>query len=221
MLTGTTDTTTGGSPTQEMEVESLGRLVRCLSAGLTSHCSRPVAGAPEPTGSVSEPRGDDAAGSPRYAQRLSGGHVLTCSPHCSPPTTFQEDFAAFRKTVENGFAGLAFPKFTTRFVETKRLFCLRLETAIKESNSTPTDIDPTTNFWTAYKTVADEHDDAMLKKYGEDLDTSLLFVSTFTHSSHVFCPLNPFFSYVRRVCSLPSPQLSLPKSFHSQTPPAP
>ena len=153
-------------------------------------------------------------------RKLSGGHVLTCSCY-SPPTTFQEELAAFHKTVENGFAGLVLPKFTTRFVGTKRLFRLRLKTAIKESNSTPTDIDPTTNFWTAYKTVADEHDDAMLKKYGEDLDTSLLFVSTFTHSLHVFCPLNHFFFYVRRVYSLLSPQPLLPKSFHSQMPPAP
>ena len=39
--------------------------------------------------------------------------------------------------------------------------------------------DPTTNFWTAYKKVADEHDSDLVSKYVGDLDTSLLFVSTF------------------------------------------
>jgi len=39
--------------------------------------------------------------------------------------------------------------------------------------------DPATNFWTVYKKVADEHDDDLVSKYVGDLDTSLLFVSTF------------------------------------------
>jgi len=40
--------------------------------------------------------------------------------------------------------------------------------------------DPSTNFWTVYKKVADEHDNDLVSKYVGDLDTSLLFVSTFT-----------------------------------------
>jgi len=40
--------------------------------------------------------------------------------------------------------------------------------------------DPTTTFWTVYKKVADEHDSDLVTKYAGDLDTSLLFVSTFT-----------------------------------------
>ena len=49
-------------------------------------------------------------------------------------------------------------------------------------NWKPTKIktDPTTNFWTVYKKVAGEHDSDLVSKYVGDLDTSLLFVSTFT-----------------------------------------
>jgi hypothetical protein len=39
--------------------------------------------------------------------------------------------------------------------------------------------DPSTNFWTVYKKVADEHDNDLVSKYVGDLDTSLLFVSIF------------------------------------------
>jgi hypothetical protein len=70
-----------------------------------------------------------------------------------------------------------------------------LEKAIEElkvTTTTPTDIDPATNFWTVYKKVADEHDDDMLNKYAGDLDTSLLFVSMFTSLQVArLCPLNP------------------------------
>lgn len=40
--------------------------------------------------------------------------------------------------------------------------------------------DSTTNFWTAYKKVADEHDHDLISKCAADLETSLLFVSVFT-----------------------------------------
>ena len=40
--------------------------------------------------------------------------------------------------------------------------------------------DPTTNFWTVYKTVADEYDKDLVSQYAGDLDTTLTFVSTFT-----------------------------------------
>ena len=54
-----------------------------------------------------------------------------------------------------------------------------MEKAIASWKPVKTEADPTTNFWTVYKSVADEHDDEMVKKYVADLDTSLLFVSVF------------------------------------------
>ena len=68
------------------------------------------------------------------------------------------------------------------------MFRLRLEKAITELKTTPTDIDPATNFWTVYKKVADEHDGDMLDKYAGDLDTSLLFVSAFTSFACLMSP---------------------------------
>jgi len=52
-----------------------------------------------------------------------------------------------------------------------------LEKAIADLKPPPNNIDPTTNFWTVYKGVADEHDNDLVSKYAGDLDTSLLFVS--------------------------------------------
>jgi hypothetical protein len=52
-----------------------------------------------------------------------------------------------------------------------------LEKAIADLKPPSNNIDPTTNFWTVYKKVADEHDDDLVLKYVGDLDTSLLFVS--------------------------------------------
>jgi len=56
----------------------------------------------------------------------------------------------------------------------------RLEKAIANWKPTRIKTDPTTNFWTVYKKVADEHDNDLVSKYVGDLDTSLLFVSAFT-----------------------------------------
>ena len=47
-------------------------------------------------------------------------------------------------------------------------------------NPKKTKTDPTTNFWTVYKEVADEYDNDMTSKCVQDLDASLLFVSTRT-----------------------------------------
>ena len=60
------------------------------------------------------------------------------------------------------------------------LFRFRFERAIANLKPTKIKTDPNTNFWTAYKKVADEYDDDMVSKYVGDLDTSLLFVSKFT-----------------------------------------
>ena len=56
----------------------------------------------------------------------------------------------------------------------------RLEKAITKLKPAKIETDPTANFWTVYKKVADEHDNDLVSKYVGDLDTSLLFVSLFT-----------------------------------------
>jgi len=50
-----------------------------------------------------------------------------------------------------------------------------------------TKTDPTTNFWTVYEKVADEHDNDLVSTCGGDLDVSLLFVSTFTSLASLLC----------------------------------
>jgi len=60
------------------------------------------------------------------------------------------------------------------------LSCFRLEKAITNSKPTRIKTDSTTNFWTVYKKVADEHDHDLISKCVGDLDTSLLFVSALT-----------------------------------------
>ena len=55
----------------------------------------------------------------------------------------------------------------------------RLEKAIANWKPTRIQTDSTTNFWTVYKKVADEHDHDLISKCVGDLDTSLLFVSAF------------------------------------------
>jgi hypothetical protein len=60
------------------------------------------------------------------------------------------------------------------------LFRFRFEKVVTSWKPEKTKIDPTTNFWTAYKKVADECDDDLVSKYAGDLDTSLLFVSPFS-----------------------------------------
>ncbi|KAJ7923930.1 hypothetical protein B0H13DRAFT_1602144, partial [Mycena leptocephala] len=41
-------------------------------------------------------------------------------------------------------------------------------------------------FWTAYKTLADEFDKEIQKKYGDNLDTSLIFAGLFSAVSSAF-----------------------------------
>jgi hypothetical protein len=45
--------------------------------------------------------------------------------------------------------------------------------ALKQQPQSP---DKKIAFWTAYKTLADEFDKELQDKYGQDLDTSLIFV---------------------------------------------
>ena len=54
----------------------------------------------------------------------------------------------------------------------------RVETSITALKPTPTPkVLP--DFWSIYKKVADEHDAEFQHKYKDDLDTSLIFVSTY------------------------------------------
>ncbi|KAJ7643496.1 hypothetical protein DFH06DRAFT_917600, partial [Mycena polygramma] len=46
--------------------------------------------------------------------------------------------------------------------------------------------DTKTTFWTAYKTLADEFDREFQRKYGNDLDTSLIFAGLFSAVSSAF-----------------------------------
>ena len=90
--------------------------------------------------------------------------------------------------------GQTFPKFPSRLVRTEAsLFRFRLEKAIADLKPPPNNIDPTTNFWTVYKKVADEHDNDLVSKYAGDLDTSLLFVSASVSLSRLAI-LNRIFS---------------------------
>ncbi|KAF9646010.1 hypothetical protein BDM02DRAFT_367301 [Thelephora ganbajun] len=75
-------------------------------------------------------------------------------------TTFQGELSAFRKSEENRIA--------------------RLEKAITGLKSPSIGVDPTTNFWTVYKKVADEYDNDLVSQYTGDLDTSLLFAGLFS-----------------------------------------
>ena len=72
------------------------------------------------------------------------------------------------------------PKLSTKLIRADSLLPFRLEKAIEGLRPPVTKVDPTTNFWTTYKKVAGEHDNDMVSKYVGDLDTSMLFVSTFT-----------------------------------------
>jgi len=68
-----------------------------------------------------------------------------------------------------------------------------LEKAIADLKPPPNNIDPTTNFWTVYKKVADEHDNDLVSKYAGDLDNSLLFVSTLVSLARMFVLNNVLF----------------------------
>lgn len=86
---------------------------------------------------------------------------------------------------------MVFPKFitTTGLARTElALSRFSLEKAITDLKPTPVNIDPTTNFWTVYKKVADEHDSDMVAKYTGDLDASLLFVSAFVPLDRIVSP---------------------------------
>ena len=79
------------------------------------------------------------------------------------------------------------------------MFHSRFEEAMASSKPTKFKSDPTTHFWTVYRGVIDEHDNDLVSKYVGDLDTSLLFVSTFMSLHIPFTSLASF--CIRRVYS--------------------
>ncbi|KAJ7181534.1 hypothetical protein C8R43DRAFT_1170481, partial [Mycena crocata] len=60
--------------------------------------------------------------------------------------------------------------------ETLKTTLERLNIVIESLTPKPQTDDKKTVFWTAYKALADEFDKEFLRKYGNDLDTSLIFV---------------------------------------------
>ena len=104
--------------------------------------------------------------------QLPGGHVLTWC--CR---SFQEEL---RKGEEKRLAQSVFLQVSngSRLIRISSV-PLRFEKAVANLKPAKIKTDPTTNFWTVYKKVADEYDDDLVAKYVGDLDTSLLFVSTF------------------------------------------
>ncbi|KAJ7901529.1 hypothetical protein B0H13DRAFT_2515466 [Mycena leptocephala] len=61
-----------------------------------------------------------------------------------------------------------------------------LTTAVEALKQQPQSTDKKTAFWTSYKTLADEFDKEFQRKYGDDLDTSLIFAGLFSGVSSAF-----------------------------------
>jgi hypothetical protein len=140
-----------------------------------SECSRLVANALNE--SVTELRKDNETMMSQYVRtEPPEWHVLTwCCRRIT--TTFQEELSVFREGEQKRLAELVFLQVSNRHEPNP--FRFRFEKAIANWKPTKIKTDPTTNFWTVYKKVADEHDNDLVSKYVGDLDTSLLFVSTF------------------------------------------
>ncbi|KAJ6560795.1 hypothetical protein DFH09DRAFT_508684, partial [Mycena vulgaris] len=62
----------------------------------------------------------------------------------------------------------------------------RLNLVVDSLKSQPQSSDKKTAFWTAYKTLADEFDREFQRKYGDDLDTSLIFAGLFSAVTSAF-----------------------------------
>ncbi|KAJ6550327.1 hypothetical protein B0H19DRAFT_1265158 [Mycena capillaripes] len=61
-----------------------------------------------------------------------------------------------------------------------------LKKAVEAVKKQPQSMDKKTTFWTEYKTLADEFDKELQRKYGGDLDTSLIFAGLFSAISSAF-----------------------------------
>ncbi|KAF7344084.1 hypothetical protein MVEN_01698100 [Mycena venus] len=62
----------------------------------------------------------------------------------------------------------------------------RLTAAVEALKQQPPSTDKKMTFWTHYKTLADEFDSDFQRKYGNDLDTSVIFVGLFSAVSSAF-----------------------------------
>ncbi|KAJ7709428.1 hypothetical protein B0H16DRAFT_1745828 [Mycena metata] len=61
-----------------------------------------------------------------------------------------------------------------------------LKKTLEALKKQPQSMDKKTTFWTAYKTLADEFDKELQRKYGDNLDTSLIFAGLFSAVSSAF-----------------------------------
>jgi hypothetical protein len=193
-----------------------------------SECSRLVANALNE--SVTELRKDNEMMMSQYVRtEPPEWHVLTwCCRRIT--TTFQEELsvlregeqrrlAEFREGEQKRLAELVFLQVSNRHEPNP--FRFRFEKAIAIRKPRKIKTDPTTNFWTVYKEVADGYDTDLVSKYAGDLDTSLVFVSAFMSPTCLTCLNKLFFLHVRQVYSRPLLPRSLSKSPRSsnQTPP--
>ncbi|KAJ7245563.1 hypothetical protein C8J57DRAFT_1524280 [Mycena rebaudengoi] len=112
---------------------------------------------------------DDAAASPPPQA------PTTEAPPTELPAHPKPDEPSLGDTIRECFANLA----KGNEVQTERV----LE-ALK-SKAPPT-TDKETTFWNAYKTLSEEYDHEFHKKYGTDLDTSLIFAGLFSAVSSAF-----------------------------------
>ncbi|KAJ7763475.1 hypothetical protein B0H16DRAFT_1527938 [Mycena metata] len=62
----------------------------------------------------------------------------------------------------------------------------KLINTVEKMRPDPPSTDNKTVFWTAYKTLADEYDKDIQRKYGNDLDTTLIFAGLFSAVSSAF-----------------------------------
>ncbi|KAJ7245566.1 hypothetical protein C8J57DRAFT_1362403, partial [Mycena rebaudengoi] len=82
-------------------------------------------------------------------------------------------------TIRECFANLA----KGNKVQTERLV---LDALMPLKPKAPPATDKETTFWNAYKTLSEEYDREFHKKYGTDLDTSLIFAGLFSAISSAF-----------------------------------
>ena len=63
--------------------------------------------------------------------------------------------------------------------------------------------DPRSRFWKIYRSTADAYDDELLRKYGDDMDMSMIFVSCSSHLVISFADLRLGWSLLGGLCDLP------------------
>ncbi|KAF7334585.1 hypothetical protein MVEN_02288400 [Mycena venus] len=86
-----------------------------------------------------------------------------------------------RNPVQMSFDGLLLQQFHSLNVSLEKL-----NSAIMSLKPQPQSSDKKTAFWTAYKSLVDEFDQEFQRKYGNDLDTALIFAGLFSAVSSAF-----------------------------------